>query len=81
SLLRPVARDKSGNCKDPTIYRPYSVATPEGEIRLVFRDKVLSDLIGFDYPDWDPLSAAEDFIGRLERIRSMVGEPERHLAS
>ena len=35
---------------------------------LFFRDKTLSDLIGFTYGNWNPKVAAEDFINRLKDI-------------
>ena len=35
---------------------------------LFFRDKTLSDLIGFTYSNWDPKAAASDFINRLKDI-------------
>src|SRR5688572_22670240 len=48
-------------------YRPYKVETPSGTLVLVFRDRTLSDRIGFVYQRWDPVEAADDFI---EQIRS-----------
>ncbi len=35
---------------------------------LFFRDKTLSDLIGFTYSNWEGKSAAEDFVKRLREI-------------
>ncbi len=35
---------------------------------LFFRDKTLSDLIGFTYSNWDSKDAAQDFINRLREI-------------
>ena len=49
------------------LYRPYRVETPSGPMAMLFRDRRLSDAIGFVYKHWDPARAAADF---LERVRS-----------
>ncbi|HET9252155.1 MAG TPA: glycoside hydrolase family 57 protein [Candidatus Eisenbacteria bacterium] len=48
------------------LYRPYRVETPAGSIDMVFRDRKLSDLIGFTYAHWNPRHAAEDFVARVK---------------
>lgn len=45
----------------------YQVYAHEG-VRLLFRDRELSDLVGFNYSAWNQTDAAHDLIGRLERI-------------
>jgi alpha-amylase/alpha-mannosidase (GH57 family) len=45
--------------------RPYRVETGEGTLSILFRDRPLSDRIGFLYSSWDADRAAEDFIGRV----------------
>jgi alpha-amylase/alpha-mannosidase (GH57 family) len=61
------------------LYRPYRVATSAGEIAMVFRDRKLSDLIGFTYARWDPRQAAEDFVARVKAagaaVRAADGAP------
>jgi alpha-amylase/alpha-mannosidase (GH57 family) len=47
------------------LYRPYAVETPSGAISMVFRDRALSDLIGFTYMHWEPERAARDFVDRV----------------
>jgi len=47
------------------LYRPYRVETGAGPIAMVFRDRELSDRIGFTYQAWEPGRAAEDFVGRV----------------
>ncbi len=66
-------RDNSGNLTEPNLlYRAYMY---EG-VSLVFRDHIISDLLGFVYSQWDSREAAEDLIGRLRSIRkSTRGEP------
>ena len=60
--------------------RPYRVETERGSIAMVFRDRDLSDRIGFTYQAWEPERAAEDFVARvMERgeaaRRDGVGDP------
>ncbi len=50
------------------LYKPYYLKTTHGETNLFFRDKYLSDLIGFEYSKKDPLAAAQDFISHLKNI-------------
>jgi len=81
SLKRPIRRDSLGNCYDPFIYKPYVVESGGKSINIVFRDHVLSDLIGFDYAKMDANHAASDFVGRLNHIHGMLEEPQEHLVS
>ena len=61
-----LTRDGYGHLEQPeTLYRPYDVRTGGAEIACVFRDHVLSDLIGFTYASWSAETAAQDFVGRL----------------
>jgi alpha-amylase/alpha-mannosidase (GH57 family) len=45
------------------LYRPYSYQ----QLPILFRDRELSDRIGFVYAHWQPERAAEDLIGHLKR--------------
>src|SRR6266850_4773525 len=47
------------------LYRPYLVETGKGALSILFRDRALSDRIGFLYSSWDPERAAEDFLARV----------------
>ncbi len=49
-------------------YRPWALQTPAGEVALFFRDRELSDRIGFVYQQWEVADAVADFIQRLRRI-------------
>jgi len=52
----------------PALYRPWRLAGPSPS--LFFRDRELSDMIGFTYPGWDDEGvAAIDFVNRL-RLRA-----------
>jgi len=68
-LRRALAASSAGDLGDWPAgrCRPYRVETPSGPLAMVFRDRALSDRIGFVYQRWDAVDAAEDF---LEQVRS-----------
>ncbi|MGB9711018.1 MAG: glycoside hydrolase family 57 protein [Thermodesulfovibrio sp.] len=43
------------------LYQPYEFE----EVKIFFRDRVLSDLIGFVYSNWEPQKAVNDFLKRI----------------
>ncbi|HLV59892.1 MAG TPA: glycoside hydrolase family 57 protein [Fredinandcohnia sp.] len=56
---------------DPAaIYRPWKVRAGAGEIHLLFRDRRLSDRIGFTYARAAPHDAVDDLFGEVSRIDS-----------
>ena len=57
---------KSGNKE--LVYKPYSLETKNGKVNLFFRDKYLSDLIGFEYSKKPAKEAAHDFVSHLKNI-------------
>jgi len=50
------------------LYQPHLLKREEGELNIVFRDRNLSDLIGFTYHTWKAENAVMDFIGHLDDI-------------
>jgi len=63
-------RGPDGAVEQPeTLYAPYRFTCDAGEVVVVFRDQVLSDLIGFREHLRDPLEAAQDLMARLEATR------------
>ena len=55
TLNTGLARDGYGHLEQPEVlYRPYTIRTGGGEVACLFRDHVLSDLIGFTYASWNP---------------------------
>ncbi len=50
------------------LYRPHAIRRPQGELAVLFRDRELSDLIGFVYNRWRPQEAVADFLRRLGAI-------------
>jgi alpha-amylase/alpha-mannosidase (GH57 family) len=68
-----VSRDARGHVRNPAaMYRPYRVGEAGKELGIVFRDHALSDAIGFHYQRSDPVSAAEDFLGKVRGIGAAV---------
>jgi alpha-amylase/alpha-mannosidase (GH57 family) len=50
------------------LYQPWRVPTPHGDVAVFFRDRELSDRIGFVYHHWDAREAVADFLARVRRI-------------
>ncbi len=73
--LREEAHTGMGHFK--LLYQPVALRGSNFKLDLVFRDHVLSDLIGFTYARWDPKAAAKDFLGRLHQIQSRL-KSSRH---
>ena len=58
-------------------YRPHLLRREQGSLAIIFRDRELSDLLGFVYSRWDPRAAVADFLSRLEGIRQQVQHAEQ----
>jgi alpha-amylase/alpha-mannosidase (GH57 family) len=68
-LARALGRAEPGGDRwAGALHRPYRVDTEAGALSMVFRDRALSDRIGFTYMAWDPERAAEDFVARVREI-------------
>ncbi|MBU6430600.1 MAG: glycoside hydrolase, partial [Cyanobacteria bacterium REEB65] len=66
-----LARNAKGLLLEPdALCQPYWVDTPSGSVAMVFRDVVLSDLIGFSYAKVPGARAAQDLHERLQAIAS-----------
>lgn len=78
SLGVAIERDQEGRVIDPQVlYQPYSLENAPS-LAIVFRDRYLSDRIGFVYENWPPKSAAEDLVARLHQIKESLSEDGRH---
>ena len=82
SLGGTLQRDPGGIAQPvDLLYRPWMRDTEAGPIALLFRDHVLSDLIGFTYSRQAPEPAAADFLQRLRKVgeswrgTGLAGEP------
>jgi alpha-amylase/alpha-mannosidase (GH57 family) len=51
-----------------SLYRPWRFDTKAGSVALLFRDRELSDRVGFVYQRWAPDEAAADLIERVRKI-------------
>ncbi len=55
------------------LYRPYTVTGGRGgQVAILFRDKVISDKLGFQYSGMSGEAAAADLMGRLDNIRNAL---------
>ncbi len=72
--MPPFRRDSAGVVDHPKmLYRPYKLISGGRSLYVFFRDRVLSDLIGFEYPRWeDSEAAAKDFMEKLYNIYSRL---------
>jgi len=82
SIGQPLHRDSRGTVYPlEKLYQPWVRRTASGDIAMVFRDRALSDLIGFSYSGLDPERAASDLLERLRRvgegwkIQGLPGDP------
>jgi alpha-amylase/alpha-mannosidase (GH57 family) len=76
SIKTSFHRDENGIPNHPEkLYKPWRF----GDLKVVFRDHVLSDLIGFTYNAWDPTEAAADLLGRIKHIRDLLPGGDRFL--
>ena len=75
SIGREVERNPEEIVKDPAAwYQAYQVDAGKGcRIDVIFRDHLLSDLIGFVYSHWNEQQAADDFMRRLRDIKAAMG--------
>lgn len=66
-------RDGYGNLLSPELlYRPYQWEKEGRTLKILYRDKQLSDLISFHYSRMGAKDAANDCIRRLKEIRNSV---------
>jgi alpha-amylase/alpha-mannosidase (GH57 family) len=63
-----LARSLSGTESRTSPYLPYRVTVDGASVDVVFRDRTLSDLIGFTYARNAPEVAAQDFLDRVQAI-------------
>ncbi len=63
--------------KKEQLYLPYRIKTSnKKKITVFFRDKYLSDLIGFEYSKKDPKEAAKEFVSHLKNIYLSSGNSQ-----
>jgi len=67
-----LAKTLGQSYKNVMKYFPINYKTPKGQIKIFFRDHILSDKIGFVYSKWDAKDATNDFISNLIFIKSEI---------
>lgn len=60
-ILKSISREN--------LYKPYYVKNGDKKIFIFFRDKILSDLIGFRYSSMSEYDAVNDFLSRVRFIK------------
>jgi alpha-amylase/alpha-mannosidase (GH57 family) len=60
--VAPIPFDAGAPCQ------PHSLRTTAGELRVLFREHALSDLIGFTYQGWGAETATADFLARVREV-------------
>lgn len=58
-------------------YRPHRIECEGRSMAVFFRDRALSDAVGFTYASMDPREAAEDFVKRLTAIHRDTASTRR----
>jgi alpha-amylase/alpha-mannosidase (GH57 family) len=61
------------------LYRPYRLQGAANSVNCFFRDDRLSDLIGFEYSNWNGKDASNNFVAQLEDIANQAKEGETPL--
>jgi alpha-amylase/alpha-mannosidase (GH57 family) len=75
--LGSFARDATDLVQLPELlYQPWKVSYAEDSVYMVFRDRTLSDLVGFRYSGTPGDEAAQDMINRLHTIRQALLEAD-----
>lgn len=87
SLGVDIGRDNMGHVTNPQVlYQPYLLTQAERRpdqpsLAIIFRDRILSDRIGFVYKHTTGQDAANDLIGRLETIHRNLGDDGPYLVT
>ena len=72
-----MSRDGEGRVNAPSQpYRPFRMEREGKSLAMVFRDSLLSNLVGFDYQQMSAADAARDMIARLKRIREQQNDQD-----
>ena len=61
-----------GDASRRSLYQPYRVGCGESEVVMAFRDRNLSDLIGFTYSKNPPEASANDLVNHLRNIQKSL---------
>lgn len=78
SIGKEFVRDFKGYLEDPyDLCNVYNVKTDKNDIKIIFRDSVIPNLIGFEYPHHDSIAAANDLYNRIKTIQNkLINSPD-----
>lgn len=66
-------RDFKGHLEDPYhLVKTYNYKGKDNNIKVVFRDGTIPNLISFEYPNHNPIAAANDLYDRIKVIQSKL---------
>ena len=73
-------RDFRGNLEEPyKLLKSYNYKTKNADIKLIFRDSVIPNLINFEYPNHDSVNAANDLYDRIKVAQSkLLSSPDEN---
>ena len=73
-------RDFKGHLEDPYhLVKSYNYKVKNKDIKIIFRDGTLPNLIGFEYPNHNPIAAANDLYDRIKVIQSkLLSSPDNN---
>ncbi len=75
-------RDNKETFIDPTVlYRPYTIGDEKNNTAIIFRDIVLSDLIGFTYSKMSAEDGANNLYHRLKEIQNRLTDDYPYLVT
>ena len=66
-------RDFKGHLQDPYhLVKSYNYKTDNNDIKVIFRDATIPNLISFEYPNHNPITAANDLYDRIKVVQSKL---------
>jgi len=77
-LWRSFKKEGLSSWGQGALYQPYRIEKDTSSLITIFRDRKLSDLIGFSYSSWEGREASLDFIQRLEAIQKEAEKASRN---
>ncbi len=81
-LFHSLGRGRSKDGRAPEVlYLPHRVQRGHQEVIVFFRDRVLSDAIGFEYHILSPSQAVEDFMRKIMDIRGSLPEGGNYIVN
>ena len=66
-------RDFKGHLEDPYhLVKSYNYNIKDKDIKIIFRDSTIPNLISFEYPNHNPIAAASDLYDKIKVIQSKL---------